>query len=309
MFLRDLFRLLPRNPLRRALGALNRGEFDHAAALLENILRGEARPAQDLCVYACEAYQKAGQQRREAGDVAGALRCLQRAAALCPTFADVHFHLAELYEHCDQPEPARRAYEQALVLNPRYFQARLALARLLTHCGDTDSALRQLQDAAAAAPEASAALSGWLAAHATSAADAQAHLETFFTTLASTPPSVLEAGVEKARRALRTGDQRRAITALQSLLGEHAGYPDLHNLLGVAYDTAGMLDDAVEEFERAVTLNPDYAEARMNLGVALFHRGRHEEAARHLTWVEKKHPGHELVRNVLAQITSATSRR
>lgn len=308
MFLRDLFRFLPRSPLRRALGAMNRGEFDHAAALLESMIQGQSAPPQDLRTYACVAYSKSGQQRRDAGDLEGARRCCERAVQLQPTFADVHFRLGEIYEHGDQHELARCAYERALALNPRYFQARLALARLLTHGGDTEQALRHLQEAAAQAPEASApGLSGWLASHAADGADAQVRLEAFFAAAETLHASALESGVDDARRALRTGDQRRAIAMLHSLLGAHADYPDLHNLLGVAYDSNGMLDDALEEFERAVALNPDYAEARMNLGLALFHRGRHEEAARHLRWVEDQHPGHELVRNVLAQIGSTTS--
>ena len=308
MFLRDLFRFLPRSPLRRALGALNRGEFDQAAALLEGMLQGDSAPPQDLCTYACEAYAKAGQQRRDAGDLAGARRCLERALVLQPTFADMHFRLGEIYEQGDQPDLARGAYEHAMALNPRYLEARLALARLLTQRGDTDQALRHLEEAAALAPEGTPGLSRWLAAdRAGGAAEARTRLEAFFAAIDAAPPSPVEASVDSARRALRTGDQRRAIAVLQTLVHEHAAYPDLHNLLGVAYDSDGMLDDAVEEFEVAVALNPDYAEARMNLGLALFHRGRHEEAGRHLRWVEDQCPGHELVRNVLAQIGSTES--
>ena len=142
MFLRDLFRFLPRSPLRRALGALNRGEFDQAAALLEGMLQGHRTPPRDLCNYACEAYGKAAQQRRDAGDLAGARRCLERALALQPTFVDLHFRLGEVHEQTDQVDRARGAYEHALALNPRFLKARLALARLLTHRGEADLALK-----------------------------------------------------------------------------------------------------------------------------------------------------------------------
>ena len=306
MFLRDLFRFLPRSPLRRALGAMNRGEFESAAALLEGMLQPHSLPPEDLSAYACEAYLEAAKQRRDAGDVAGAVRCLERAAALRPGFADVHFRLGEMQEHADQPEVARSAYERAHTLNPRYFEARLALARILTHSGESAVALRHLREAAPQAPEALSRVIARMLAETVEGdgSDTRARLEALFADLVSAPPTPVAEGIEAARRALRTGDNLRAIAGLKSLLQQHPRFPDLHNLLGVAYDTEGMLDDAVEEFERAVALNPDYAEARLNLGLGLFHRSRHEEAARHLRWVEKKHPGHALVRSVLAQIES-----
>ena len=40
----------------------------------------------------------------------------------------------------------------------------------------------------------------------------------------------------------------------------------------------GKLDAAVEQFRRALQLNPTYPEAHQNLGKALFRQGRLEEA-------------------------------
>ena len=40
----------------------------------------------------------------------------------------------------------------------------------------------------------------------------------------------------------------------------------------------GRLDDAIEQFSKAVEIKPDYLEARFNLGIALAARGRGTEA-------------------------------
>ncbi len=304
MFLRDLFHFLPRSPLRRALGAMNRGEFQSAAALLEGMLDAGGAPGHDLRSYACEAYIQWGKQCRDAGDLHTALRSFERAAALRPVFADVHFLLAQLYEHVDRPQAARLAYERALGLNPRYFDARLGLARLLAHDGEADLALRQLQEAAQHAPaEARRQWSERLAGAASAdPARVREQLAALCEPIPAAPTTAVAAGIEAARRAMRTGENRRAIVALKALVASAPGYPDLHNLLGIAYDNEAMLDDAVEEFERAVALNPEYAEARLNLGMALFHRGRPDEATRQLRWIESRHPGHEIARTVLEQI-------
>jgi len=38
-----------------------------------------------------------------------------------------------------------------------------------------------------------------------------------------------------------------------------------HNMLGIALASRGMRREAVREFERALTLKPDFADARQNL--------------------------------------------
>jgi tetratricopeptide (TPR) repeat protein len=46
------------------------------------------------------------------------------------------------------------------------------------------------------------------------------------------------------------------------------------NNLGVALGSQGKLDDAIQQFKRALALDPDFAQARHNLTTALQARGR-----------------------------------
>ncbi|UCE02169.1 MAG: tetratricopeptide repeat protein [Candidatus Latescibacterota bacterium] len=308
MFLRNLFRFIPRNALSRALGLFNRGEFEAAAVAFEALVRASEAPSSDIAIYACQAHLEAGKQRAAAGDVDEAIRMLERASSLRPGFADVLLLLGQLYERSDRTDSARRSYESALQINPSYFEARLCLARLLMHLGEGSEALRHLQEAHRSGPDFVAddlqELMAYAPTHTTAPESTRERLDSLFDTLLAGPASPLVAAVEIARRALRAGDSARAITEMKKLIRIHPDYPDLHNLLGVAYDNEEMTDDAVEEFELALALNPEYTDARLNLGMALFHRGHFEQAERHLRLVERQQPGHKLARALLDQIAS-----
>lgn len=313
MFLHNLFRFIPQSPLRRALGLFNRGDFEAAARMLDALIQqGETR-GEDLGAYAAEAYLEAARQRDATQDAHGALQLLERAATLCPQFADVQMQLGRLYEQVDRVDAARLAYEAALHVNPRFFEARLSLARLLVDLGESSDAVRHLDEAQRSVPVGAADdlrdLRARVQPDAEGSADSDERLAEVFERLLAGPPSPLQDGIEAARRALRAGENARAIEAVKEILQRHPDYPDLHNLLGVAYDNEEMSDDAVEEFEAALRLNPRYTDARVNLGLTLFHRGHYEEAQRHLRRAEKERPGHALVRTVLAQIEAHSTPR
>lgn len=51
-----------------------------------------------------------------------------------------------------------------------------------------------------------------------------------------------------------------------------------HYILGFLYDERGQVDNAIREFEVALTLDPNYAEAHNNLGVAYYKKGWMDQA-------------------------------
>src|SRR5262249_40256539 len=55
--------------------------------------------------------------------------------------------------------------------------------------------------------------------------------------------------------------------------------PEVHNDLGVALVVLGRIDEAIENFQQALALKPDFPEAHGGLGKALQLQGRLQEAA------------------------------
>lgn len=67
------------------------------------------------------------------------------------------------------------------------------------------------------------------------------------------------------------------VTLWQDNVAKNPG-PWPHNLLGCALEQTGRFDDAIREFQEALQIDPDYAEAHGNLGDTLLQTGKLDEA-------------------------------
>jgi tetratricopeptide (TPR) repeat protein len=76
------------------------------------------------------------------------------------------------------------------------------------------------------------------------------------------------------------------------------GNPRAHCLLGTALLQAGKVQDAIEQYERAVSLQRDYADAHNDLGVALVQQGRLQEAIGHYQQALRVKPDAEAHNNM-----------
>ncbi|MEK7699479.1 MAG: tetratricopeptide repeat protein, partial [Planctomycetota bacterium] len=70
----------------------------------------------------------------------------------------------------------------------------------------------------------------------------------------------------------------KAIEKYQIALGIKPDYAEAHINLGVAYNNKGLSDKAVEEYRIALGIKPDYAEAYYNLGIAYKDKGLTDKA-------------------------------
>jgi len=66
-----------------------------------------------------------------------------------------------------------------------------------------------------------------------------------------------------------SGQFKKAIAAIKELNQEYPNVPLLFNILGACYKSIGQTDGALQMFETATKIKPDYAEAHFNLGVIL----------------------------------------
>jgi len=77
------------------------------------------------------------------------------------------------------------------------------------------------------------------------------------------------------------GRFNEAIGHYQKALELQPDYAEAHNNLGLALANRGRFDEAIEHYEKALELQPDFAKAHNNLGAALANRGRLDEAIGH----------------------------
>src|SRR5262245_54177489 len=70
----------------------------------------------------------------------------------------------------------------------------------------------------------------------------------------------------------------------------HADEADAHYRQGLSHKQQGKLDDAIDEFKKAIELRKDYAAAEFSLGLTYKLKGNFEEAASHLERAAKLQP-------------------
>ena len=79
----------------------------------------------------------------------------------------------------------------------------------------------------------------------------------------------LKVKIQSVIALFSNGQIEEALNAVESLIDDFPNEPLLFNISGACYQAIGKLNESVKNFEIAVTLKPDYAEAHYNLGVAL----------------------------------------
>lgn len=82
----------------------------------------------------------------------------------------------------------------------------------------------------------------------------------------------LQSLLEKAERALAEKDYRGAAAALEEFIAVEPASAYVHFQLGYTYTALDRPEDAVREYRRATELDPQMAEAHLNLGLVLLDR-------------------------------------
>lgn len=83
----------------------------------------------------------------------------------------------------------------------------------------------------------------------------------------------------QARERFALQDYYGAAHLLESVLETGKSFADVHHLLGLCLAMLGQRERALEQFERALALNPRYIEANIHRGVLLNELGREAEAS------------------------------
>jgi len=86
------------------------------------------------------------------------------------------------------------------------------------------------------------------------------------------------------------GSLLEAIDHYEAALRIKPNYAEAHHNLGNALALRGNLDQAITHYKAALKIRPDYGEAHRNLGVALDRQGKHEEAMFHYSQALQVNP-------------------
>ena len=76
----------------------------------------------------------------------------------------------------------------------------------------------------------------------------------------------------------RLGQGGKALENFSRAVKINPGFPDAHNNLGATLRNMGRPEDAIASYQKAIAIKPAYAEAHYNLGNAYNDLGRHDEA-------------------------------
>src|SRR5882672_5170738 len=91
--------------------------------------------------------------------------------------------------------------------------------------------------------------------------------------------STKEGRIDFCQDCLDKGYLDLAVRELMKGLNLFPDDPDIYFFLGVAFDSKGMREKAIEYYQHCLDLAPDHGEAHCNLGAALHSLGRLKEAA------------------------------
>ena len=308
MFIDRFVRFVPKSGLKRALGYFNKGEYGKACKEFESyqsktkIKGGDGGQDQEMVrMYMVESYIEYSKELSSKGKFEAASRQLEKAIELQQGYADVHFCLGALYEKLGRKLDSRHCVKRALEINPNYFKARVMLARSYQRDGEDKLALEELKACLSATPTFFVDQVNNLIELIWTDTSVEKQ-EEIFRRLLEDKPSSSQISKQISLKAIQNGDCDFAIAELKKSLSSNPNYPDLHNLLGIAYANKGMTDDALMEFEISLKLHPDYLKARLNMALTLYEKGAMEESMRHLNKVLMLDPDNELAKNLLNEL-------
>lgn len=216
------------------LDALRRGAHEEALVA--------ARQAIDADPVDHAAYRLLAQALRLAGDDKGALAAIDRAIAIAPEDANLHFHRAGLLLGSRDVAQAREALKQTLELDPNQLGAYLVQAQVALGSGDLDEAERRTVVAARLDPE----------------------------------HPVLRA--VEAMITLGRGDHAKALSQISAALAAAPDNVEVLNSATFIYLANDHVAFAEQAMRRLRELRPGFHALRRPLAELLFRQNRHAEA-------------------------------
>ncbi|PZO39221.1 MAG: hypothetical protein DCF19_14730 [Pseudanabaena frigida] len=240
-----------------------------------------------------ETYLQYGDRYQPSGNTDLALKNYQRALAINPDFAPAHERIGSIYQLQGNVMESIASFSKAIQINPQSLAAQLGLGNAYQQMGWAELAITHFQKALELAPD------RFLAEYHCKLGDSLkdrgkiAEAIASYERAISTNPDYLDGYRAIAQIYMRQNDieavkviYERANTHNSELLQAKD-----YNALGVSWlqkintiaaeDKSGiddLVDSAIACFERAIQIDPTYADAHCNLGSAFIRKDRIKDA-------------------------------
>ncbi len=269
----------------------NEGKYELAAAELEKAIGnlGHSDPEYALGMfYAAESHAHIGSAKYHAGDLEGALEHFVKASSENPTYPDLFYRMGVIYHRTGKEEKAVEMLRRAIELNSSYFEAVCYLGVMLYEREEREEADELFERAVRIGAQTPSPISKFLSDH-------LAGKETDIPPLAAIKELIssdtdFEDALKEGIEAFNTGSFGVAVEAFERAVGIHPDYPDVRFKLGLAYLREGAHEAATREFQEALQINPGYTEARFYLGVAFLDERLFSKALPHFERAVEEKP-------------------
>jgi tetratricopeptide (TPR) repeat protein len=239
------------------MAAYDRGDYEAAIDAFESCMEdgGHAREARLSRFYTAQSYAELGHECFRAGDAAGAIQCYEKALKFYPNFPDINLSMAKAYREIGARQMQDFYVAKALETNPRFVDAILFQGITWYECERYEEGLARVNYAC--------------------------QLDSLL-------------NVEQYQRALEAharGDRDGAVRLLLSMCCTSSMDALLHIRVGDSFMRDHAYEPAMEEYDKALAVAPDHADAHCRLGKALVALKRYDEAVMHLNSCLRLNPG------------------
>lgn len=248
--------------------------------------------------YTAEAFAQMGQHASKHAQWDEAADAYQEALRLQPNYADLHYYRAIALRRAKRFDQAQMHLLRALEINHRFAKAIVQHGILLYEIGKRDEGIARIEEAMTIKAEFKAdRLARALEYHDKGEfANAIGAFETITATESDDVMFHAKLGDDLYR-------QRRfesAVEEYKKALAVNPRYADIRNHLGMALYALSRYDEAIEEFNHAIAINQKYIEAYVNLAIAYRDNGDAELAREHFERATELDPGNVVAKANLA---------